>query len=104
MPSLISVGWSIDTTREMIGRSCRFSPRPWANCRPNADISSGKPNSFAFGNTSQICAGLDAGDSIIEPLACLLVCVVLRGRRAYNIEGPVVAGAIAHEALQDVEE
>ena len=49
MPSLISGGWSIDTTREMIGRSCSASPSPWPNCSPKADISSGNPNSGAFG-------------------------------------------------------
>src|SRR4026207_592540 len=48
--------------------------------------------------------GLDTGDGIVEPLASLFVCVVLRGRRAHNIEGPVVAGAIAHEALQNIKE
>src|SRR5512134_2377900 len=48
--------------------------------------------------------GPDALDGIVEPLAGLFVCVVLRGRRAHNIERPVVAGAIAHEALQNVEE
>ena len=36
MPSLISVGWSSETTREMIGRSCSASPSPWPNCRPKA--------------------------------------------------------------------
>ena len=33
----------------MIGRSCRPSPRPWANCSPKASISLPKPNSVAFG-------------------------------------------------------
>ena len=33
----------------MIGRSCRLRPRPCANCKPKAVISSGKPNSSAFG-------------------------------------------------------
>ena len=52
MPVLISIGWSSETSREMIGRSCSASPRPWPNCRPKAAISSGKPNSSAFGQTA----------------------------------------------------
>src|SRR5262245_62308980 len=49
-------------------------------------------------------AGADQFDGAIEPLTRLLVSVVLRGRSAPDIEGAVVAGAIAHEALQNVEE
>src|SRR6185312_3875900 len=49
-------------------------------------------------------AWLDAGDSVVEPFARLLICVVLRGRRTHHVEGAVVASAITHEALQNVEE
>src|SRR6187549_2276963 len=55
-------------------------------------------------NVRRTGTGLDTGDGVVEPLASFFVRVVLRGRRAHNIEGPVVAGAIAHEALQNVEE
>ena len=108
MPSLISVGCSSETTREMIGRSCSARPRPWPNCRPKAAISSGKPNSCAFGHTLQTLSVLDARldqrDRVVEPFARLLVGVVLHRRGAADIEGAVVAGAVAHERLQDVEE
>src|SRR6516165_532063 len=89
----------------MIGRSCSASPSPWPNCSPNAAISSGKPNSGACGQTEQtlfvVTPGLIRG---IEALARLLVGIVLRGRGAAHIEGPVIAGTVAHETLQDVEE
>ena len=49
-------------------------------------------------------AGLDPFHRVVEPFARLLVGVVLRRRRASDIEGAVVAGAVAHERLQDVEE
>ena len=45
MPSRNSIGCSSEFSREMIGRSCRPSPRPWPNCRPNAAISFANPNS-----------------------------------------------------------
>jgi hypothetical protein len=40
----------------------------------------------------------------VEPFAAFLVGVVLRRRGAADIEGAVIAGAVAHERLQDVEE
>ena len=49
-------------------------------------------------------AGLDAFDRAVEPLARLLVGVVLRRRGAADVEGAVVAGAVAHKGLQNVEE
>ena len=49
-------------------------------------------------------ARLDARDGVVEPLARHLVSVMLRRRRPHHVEGAVVAGAVAHERLQDVEE
>src|SRR6185369_6464710 len=55
-------------------------------------------------NMCSACAGFDAGDGIVQPFARLLVGVMLRRRCTYDIEGAVVASAIAHERLQDVKE
>src|SRR5262249_55907850 len=49
-------------------------------------------------------ARLDQRDRVVEPFARAFVSVVLHARRAADVEGAVVAGAIAHERLQDVEE
>src|SRR5262249_54328323 len=49
-------------------------------------------------------ARLDELDRPIGPLTSLLVGVVLPRRGAAGVEGRVIAGAIADEALQDVEE
>src|SRR4051812_14368044 len=43
-------------------------------------------------------------DGHVEPLAALLVGVQLRLRDAADVEGAVVAGAVAHEGVDDVEE
>ncbi len=48
--------------------------------------------------------GLISSIALVEPFARLLVGVVLHRRGAADIEGAVVAGAVAHERLQDVEE
>src|SRR5262249_42073492 len=108
MPSLISVGCSSDTTREMIGRSCSARPRPWPNCSPKAAISSGKPKSCAFGHTLQtlsvLTPGLISAMALSTHFARFLVGVVLGRRSAADIEGPVVAGPVADEGMQNVEE
>ena len=52
MPSLISSGWSSETSRLKTGFSQIESPTPWPNCSANAASSSGKPNSCASGQTS----------------------------------------------------
>ncbi len=49
-------------------------------------------------------AGLDQVDRQIKPLAAALVGVVLGRRRPSDIEGAVVAGAVADEGVEDVEE
>ena len=49
MPSLISVGWLSETTRLMIGRSCRASPSPWPNCSPKAEEFGFPSEMAAFG-------------------------------------------------------
>src|SRR5215475_2945701 len=48
-------------------------------------------------------ARLDQLDSLVEPFARSPVGVVLDRRRAAHVEGAVIAGAIAHERLQDIE-
>src|SRR5919201_2793261 len=48
--------------------------------------------------------GLDEVDAGIDPLACLLVGIALALGRAADIEGPVIAGAVAVIGLDDVEE
>src|SRR5262249_61251464 len=47
---------------------------------------------------------LDERDRLVESLARLLVGVVLYWCGAADVEGAVVAGAVTHERLQDVEE
>src|SRR5207245_10560917 len=49
-------------------------------------------------------AGLDHIDSDIDPFSCLPIGVSLALRCPADIEGPVVAGAIAVVGLDDVEE
>src|SRR4029453_5326808 len=106
----------------MIGRSWMAQPMPWPNCRPKADISSGKPKSGAFGHTLHTLSvdtpglisamalsshsraflpsapplggrppRLDQRGGVGEPLARLLVGIVLHRRGAPDVEGPVVA-------------
>ncbi len=92
----------------MIGRSCRQRPRPWPNWRPKAARSSGKPKSGAAGQTPQTVSvptpGLISSIARSSQSRQTPVGVVLGWRRAADVEGPVVAGAIAVERLQDVEE
>src|SRR6202048_483995 len=47
---------------------------------------------------------LDQRDRLVQPFARLLVGVVLDGSSAAHIEGAVVARAVPHEGLQDIEE
>src|SRR5262245_1275805 len=47
-------------------------------------------------------ARLDALDGPVEPVARLLVGVVLYRRGAADVEGAIVAGPVTHERLQDV--
>ena len=49
-------------------------------------------------------AGFDEGDGLVEPLARFFVGVVLRGRGTSHVEGAIVAGAVAHERLENIEE
>ena len=51
IPSLISSGWSSETSRLKIGFSQIASPTPWPNWSAKAASSSGKPNSSAFGHS-----------------------------------------------------
>ena len=52
IPSLISSGWSSETSRLKTGFSQIESPTPWPNCSAKAASSSGKPNSWALGQTA----------------------------------------------------
>src|SRR5215212_4665062 len=47
---------------------------------------------------------LDERDGFVEPLAALLVGVELRPARSADAEAAVVAGPVAHERVDDVEE
>ena len=108
MPSLISTGWSRELRRLMIGRSWRNSPTLWPNWSPKHSISLAKPNSSAFGQTFGDLVGADARphqlDRRVDPLAGLLVRVALGVGRLADDERPVVAGLVADEGLDDVEE
>src|SRR5438552_16678372 len=57
----------------------------------------------ALGDPLRAHARLDQLDGVVHPLARLLVGAVLGGRGAPHAEGAVVAGAVAHERLDDVE-
>ena len=107
MPSWITSGWSSETSRLKIGFSQIVSPTPWPNWSANAASSSGKPNSWAFGHTETTSAvvtpGPDHLDRGVEVVAAALVGVDERARRAADRERAVVAGAVAHVAVQDVE-
>ena len=108
MPSLSSTGWSSELSRLMIGRSWRKRPTLWPNWSPKHSISFEKPNSSAFGQTfatwSVVDAGLHQLDRRVDPLAGLLVGVALGVVRLADDERPVVAGLVADERLDDVEE
>src|SRR5437660_3114721 len=47
---------------------------------------------------------LDQGDRVVEPLAAALVGIELRLVRSADAERAVVAGPVAHERVDDVEE
>src|ERR1700748_2342532 len=108
MPAFSSSGCSSEFSREMIGRSCRPRPRPCANCRPKAASSLSNPKSCARGSvsapTSDDTPGLTRAERPAHPLARLLVGVDLGGRRRPDPERPVVAGPVAVEGVDDVEE
>ena len=102
------MGCSSDTTREMIGRSWSARPSPWPNCKPKAAQLVGKAEILRFRPDRRHLVGrharLDQRDRGVQPFAALDVRVALRRRGAADVEGAVVAGAIALVALQDVEE
>ena len=108
MPSLSSTGWSSELSRLMIGRSWRNRPTLWPNWSPKHSISLSKPNSSAFGQTLATWSVVDARphqlDRRVDPLARLLVGVALGVVRLADDERPVVAGLVADERLDDVEE
>ena len=95
--------------REMSGRSCRPRPRPWQKLRPNASISLANPMSFAAREGEcdlavRAHAWLQELDGAVHPFPRLSV-----RRRAgpplpADVERAVVAGAVPHERLDDVEE
>ena len=66
-----------------------------------AELVSTRPNAR---NRIGAHAGPDQLDRAVEPVAALLVGVVLRRGGAPDVEGAVVASAVAHEGLQHVEE
>ena len=108
IPGLISWGWSSETSRLIIGFSQMARPMPWPICSANADSSSGKPNSVAFGHTDATSAvdraranQLDRG---VEVIAAPLVGVDQRARRRADGEAPVIAGAVSHVGVEDVVE
>ena len=84
----------------MMGRSCSARPRPWPNCRPNADSSSGKPSDCAVGQTlatvSVVTPGLMSAIEASIHSAGPDVGVGLRGRRHADVERPVIAGPVEH--------
>ena len=108
MPSLSSTGWSSELSRLMIGRSWRNRPTLWPNWRPKHSISFANPNSSAFGQTfatwSVPTPGPHQLDRGVDPLAGLLVGVALGVGRLADHERPVVAGLVADERVDDVEE
>ncbi len=108
MPTLSSIGSRNDVTREINGRSCKPSPKPWQKFRPNASISLAKPISSAVGSacaTSSLpMPGFKQLDRAVHPLARLAVRRALRRRRATDRERAVVARAVADERMDDVEE
>ncbi len=73
-----------------------------------ASISLSNPNSSAFGQTlatwSVVTPGRISSIERVDPLACPLVGVALRIARRADDERPVVAGLVADERLDDVEE
>ncbi len=83
-------------------------PTPWPYWRAKAASSSGKPNSWAVGQTLDDVGGRGTGphqrDRPVHVLAGPLVRVVLRRARRADRERAVVAGPVAVEAVQDVEE
>ena len=107
MPSWMTSGCSTETSREMIGFSQIERPTPWPNWSANAASSLGKPNSCAFGQTETTSSVRDAGadlrDRRVEDVAAALVGVDERRRRAADRERAVVAGAVAHVGVEDVE-
>ncbi len=92
----------------MIGRSCRNRPTPWPNWSPKHSISESNPNSSAFGQTdatwSVVTPGLHELDRLVDPLPRPLVRVALRVGGRADDERAVVAGLVADEGLDDVEE
>ena len=108
MPTWSSTGSFIELSREMIGRSCRPSPRPCANCRPNASISLPKPNSSAFGSSAATSsvptpARIPSMPRSIHSRACSYAarCGAVD---AADRERAVVAGPVAVVGVDDVEE
>ena len=108
MPSFSSIGCSSEFSRLMIGRSCRKRPTPWPNWSPKHSISESNPNSSAFGQT-------DATWSVVTPGFISSIDLSIHSRaRLYasrcasealaDDERAVVAGLVADEGLDDVEE
>ena len=108
MPSLISTGWSSEFSRLMIGRSWRNSPTLWPNWRPKHSISLDEPELLGLRPDLRDLVRADARphqlDRGVDPFAGLLVRVALGVGRPADGERPVVAGLVADEGLDDVEE
>ena len=108
MPSSSVSGWSSETSRLKIGFSQMVRPTPWPYWSANAASSSRNPNSCAVGHSSTMSAvvapGRTGAMASVHVLAAPGVGVAHRGRGAAHGEAPVVAGAVAEVAVQDVEE
>src|SRR5580658_9223600 len=100
MPGLISYECSSDTRRLITGFSQMASPMPWPNCSAKAASSLGKPNSCALGHTDAISPVVRPGR--MSEIAAARVRVDQGVRCVTDAEAAVIAGAIAHERMQNV--
>ena len=93
----------------MIGRSWRNSPTLWPNWSPKHSISLSNPNSSAFGQTAGDLVGRHARAHQLDRRRRSTrapACTRRAGRRVRpaDHERPVVAGLVADERVDDVEE
>ena len=108
MPSFSSTGCSSEFRRLMIGRSWRNRPTLWPNWSPKHSISFANPNSSAFGQTPATWSVPTPGrissiEASIHSRARLYASRWASVARADH-ERPVVAGLVADEGVDDVEE
>src|SRR5207248_545018 len=81
---------------------------PMAELQPEARLLVGKSELLRGGPDARDLVGGRTGpdqlDGVVEPLAALRIRIDLGARDPTDVERPVVAGSVAHERMDDVEE